>query len=109
MDEIPTQTKIKLIPIAEVLDSNFFMWGIEDQRCGRPPAFDDGAVPRDWPTARTVVIGRCPVTANDVVCYERGRMFGILSPQAMRLTVRGRLSRRAVTLFADAVGRGLIR
>jgi hypothetical protein len=110
MDDIPDQVKTKLIPLAEVTDSKFFLWGIEDFRHGRPPAFDDGTTPRDWPTARVVVIGRCSVTANDIIAYERGRQFSVLMPKSMRLTtVRGRLSRRAVALFADAVGRGLIR
>ncbi len=107
-DEIlPTQVKAKLVPIDEVLNSCFFAWGVEDVRCSRPPAFDDGTVPpKDWPTARTVVLGRCPITVNDVVAYERGRAFGIIAPRGMSLRVRGGLRKRAVALFADCVRRG---
>ena len=74
-----------------MINSCFFAWGVEDVRAGRAPAFDDRTVPpKDWPTARIAVLGRCPITVNDVVTYERGRAFGVLSLQGMSLKVRGR-------------------
>src|SRR5260370_14973902 len=111
-DEIlPTQVKAKLVPIDEVLNSCFFAWGVEDVRCSRPPAFDDRTVPpKDWPLARVAVLGNYPVTVNDVLDYERGRMLGALMPASMQLrTKRGTLSVKAVALFRNAVAEGSIR
>jgi hypothetical protein len=82
MTQAKHQISVSYCTVESIMRRKLFRLGVDDVRHGRNPRFDEEAI-----------------SVDEYWGYERGRMFGVLAPRSMPVTVEKKLNPEAVRFF----------